>query len=126
MDRICKECDLLKPLEDFPKRKSCKEGRTRVCKTCYYASVRDYKNEYYSKYRRKNRKEVRDYNKKYLSQYQKRKHSENTELRRNITIEKYLISVKKKQSTIDKHKKILNDLNDRLTELLINEPVIFN
>jgi hypothetical protein len=32
--RVCKKCGVEKPLEDFPKEKTCKEGRKHQCKVC--------------------------------------------------------------------------------------------
>lgn len=34
MERTCKKCQTSKPLEKFPKSKTCKEGRKHVCRAC--------------------------------------------------------------------------------------------
>ena len=36
--RICNKCKWAKKLEDFPKDKKCKLGRSRTCKECVYKS----------------------------------------------------------------------------------------
>lgn len=50
--RQCKSCKIIKPLEEFNKNKSCREGRTGTCKFCtsrkrdlWYAANRDRRQE---------------------------------------------------------------------------------
>jgi len=37
MAKVCKKCEVGKPLEDFPKHPECRDGRKGVCKVCTYA-----------------------------------------------------------------------------------------
>jgi hypothetical protein len=43
--KICKQCNLEKPLEEFPKRKDSKDGHYYYCKECNYARVKKWNEE---------------------------------------------------------------------------------
>lgn len=43
--RVCKHCNQIKPLTDFPKHKDCILGRQPKCKACNYERVKDWYNK---------------------------------------------------------------------------------
>jgi len=68
----CSCCGELKPLDQFHRDKTCKDGRKSMCKECrceymkkHYAEHRDERREYYKKYRAEHRDEIREYKKDY-------------------------------------------------------------
>lgn len=42
MLKICKKCNIEKPIEDFPKHSGCKDGRYNVCKKCKNQQSHEY------------------------------------------------------------------------------------
>lgn len=74
--KVCRKCGIEKSLEDFPKRKSAKDGRRNECAACTNAKMREYvKNPSYSetnaRYAEANRAYIRERGRKY--------HAENKE-----------------------------------------------
>jgi len=74
--RICRKCNLEKPLQEFTKAKTCDGGYSYVCRKC----TNLYQKEYYKiprnktsrlkqckKYRKTHRRKLSQYNKEYLS-----------------------------------------------------------
>ena len=66
--KVCSSCKVEKPLEEFQKRSSNKDGRTAVCKIC----KREYDNKYYKanyEYRKEYIRENRNLARKAASEY---------------------------------------------------------
>lgn len=69
--KTCTSCNTEKPLEDFQKRSSSKDGHTNLCKPC----KRQYDNNHYknnpsrSEYIRKNQKDREQEANEYIRQY---------------------------------------------------------
>lgn len=69
MEKQCKKCHQVKPLEEFHKAKGCKDGRRGSCKTCFHQAskarnrnkaeeVRAYKRRWYAE----NKNKIAEYN----------------------------------------------------------------
>lgn len=60
--RVCKQCHLEKPLDEFVKKDNCRFGRTHECVKCKVARNRKYiwsgQREYEYKYRETNREQI--------------------------------------------------------------------
>jgi protein-arginine kinase activator protein McsA len=69
--KICSNCKINKPVEDFQKRSSAKDGRTNLCKSC----KREYDNNHYrnnptrKEYIKSNRKKSFDESTRYILDY---------------------------------------------------------
>jgi hypothetical protein len=50
LEKVCKKCGEVKPLEEFVKNKTCKNGRAGICKQC--------SNAYSSKWKRENSERI--------------------------------------------------------------------
>lgn len=64
----CSDCDQVKPLEDFARHKSRKDGRQHQCKACeaeYYQANRERRREYFRQYREANRERKLEYERQY-------------------------------------------------------------
>ena len=57
MDRICKVCKQLKPIEEFGIHRRYKDGKNTTCKECY--------NEYITEYRKRNKESIKQTQKEY-------------------------------------------------------------
>lgn len=59
--QICKCCNEEKPLDQFRKCKTCKNGYGKLCSICHYARFQNSYIKGSEKYRNKNKDKVRDY-----------------------------------------------------------------
>ena len=80
MKKICYKCKISKPLNDFHKHSTTKDGRQSYCKNCHNArqleyriknaeKIKDYRNKHkqqMSEYRAKNKSQISENNKKYV------------------------------------------------------------
>jgi hypothetical protein len=73
--KVCSDCDVWKPLEDYSKNKGTSDGKRYICKECDKERVR--------KYRRENEEKYKDYNKKYHAENIEERRASNKEYREN-------------------------------------------
>ena len=57
MERICKKCKQLKPIEDYGIHRRYKDGKNPICKVCY--------NKYITDYRERNKESIKQTQKEY-------------------------------------------------------------
>ena len=57
MERICKACNISKPISEYGKHSKYKDKTNRVCKKCY--------NEYLKQYRERNPEKIKEAQSKY-------------------------------------------------------------
>tara|TARA_Y100000034_G_scaffold93652_1_gene113384 strand:- start:606 stop:1247 length:642 start_codon:yes stop_codon:yes gene_type:complete len=71
-EKKCNKCDVVKPLDEFHKDNSKKDGRHGRCKECknqYYQDNRERKLEYSKQYRQDNKEERLEYEKQYRQEH---------------------------------------------------------
>jgi len=88
VEKICKKCNVTKPVDLFWNRKGEKDGKHRYCIECqtdegkkYYQSSKNERSDYYKTYR--------EDNKKYFNEYSHNHYHTNKELYREWNREKY-------------------------------------
>jgi hypothetical protein len=88
--KVCVRCHIEKPISEFTKRPTCRDGYDTTCKSCkseltkiYYATHKDYVSKKYKEYYAKNKelllkkgKEYREANKQQEDDYHKKYYQE--------------------------------------------------
>ena len=75
IEKKCTKCGEVKPVGEFHKCKTKKDGYFTQCKVCrkkhnkkYREENKDKRKEYFKKYREENKYKIKEYNKKYLEE----------------------------------------------------------
>ena len=82
--RVCKRCEIDKPVEDYYRNKPSKGGRLLICKVCVSdkrkpadKAKRDYKNAIYSKWRKVNKDRIKKYKHTWKSKNRQKSRAQN-------------------------------------------------
>lgn len=125
--KICKECKILKELEEFSKNSQTKDGLKAECKSCTKYHYQVFRKDKIKKYNEGKKRERKEYNKKYYNE-NKNAILVNKKNYRINNLEKTKESINKKS-----RKKYLRDYtkkkrqNDPLYKLIVNiRSLIFN